>query len=60
MGGGRDDIRPFQRDPHNKKRPLCKGLDMGQARTRDGSTRHDHRLQANGPTAGSGSPRSNQ
>jgi hypothetical protein len=48
---GHDDIRPFQRDPHSKKRPSCEGFDMVQARTREGDdpTRHDLSLLANGP-----------
>src|SRR4030095_3347974 len=35
-GAGRDDIGPFQRDPHGKNQPLCRGLEVTAAPTTSG------------------------
>jgi len=35
-GAGRDDIRPFQRDPHSKNQQLCRGLDVTAEPTTSG------------------------
>jgi hypothetical protein len=35
-GAGRDDIGPFQRDPHSKNQQLCRGLDMTAEPTTSG------------------------